>query len=704
MKPNESWTDAEIDAVLRDVSIPTGLAERLQPGELFDDRAVDRILGDVPVPAGLAARVRPQGNAVRVPPIGRAVDAFAAARRARPWLRALLRDGLAVALTLGVVATMFTAGLRVAEWSQGLGGGRRQPVPAAAARSVATDADRSAAPSRSDERLAIDGVERQAMDDVAAAPSSPTTADATEGRSRPSTVRAAPVPLSDDAARAAGRRTVGPFPGMRVVPDDGGRETAAGRRSVPGMRGFDLAFEMAHGEAPFVDPSISPGLAVDRPPLVVATDSFDRVWPLPGGRQRRVELAGLRVEHLLAAVSANMPAAADDVAAMSLSAVRSLRPGRPTYLVEVCVHMPNASGGPAVASLPADATLVLDHSAAPGAVPLWLSACRGLAAAAARMTPFDRLTVVVAEPRPRVVAIRAAADDIRRLATELEGELPFGIADLDAAVTLARDVTAREGASGRLVVVAHADRAEHCVGAGREALNRWREAVRRDEASSAAPRFLLVSGVPDGGSAALAGMPGWALSDPTMLRRRLVDALATGPGAVLESATIEVRFDPTAIAAYRLVGHRQSVPESLAAFGRKPTADSGVAIHEGETVRAVYEVVPRQPPRGRLDGIAATLTGRDQSGTVRSVSARTASLDPAPGGLPSAAGCELVLAVAVGEFPGRSIHAVPKRALVEGVRGIAAAWERRDDMTALGRRLLGLFDDLAAGGGVSAAR
>lgn len=703
MKPNESWTDAEIDAVLRDVGMPAGLAERVQPGELFDDRAIDRILGDVPVPVGLAARLRPQGGAVRVPPSGRAVDAPGAVRRARPWLRAVLRDGLAVALTLGVVATMFIAGLRVAEWSQGLGAGRRQHVPAAAARSVATDADRPPAASRSDERLAIDGVERQTADDVAASPSPPTAADARDGRSRPSTLRGAPVPLSDDAMRAARPRTAGPFRGMRVVPDDSGRETAAGRRSVPGMRGFDLAFEMAHGEAPFVDPSIAPGLAIDRPPLVVATDSFDRVWPLPAGRQRRAELAGLRVEHLLAAVSSREPATADDVAAVTLSAVRSLRPGRPTYLVEVCVHGPIASGAPAVASAPVDATLVLDHSAAPGAVPLWLSACRGLAAAAARMSPFDRLTVVVAEPRPRVVAIQAAADDIRRLATELEGELPFGIADLDAAVALARDVAAREGASGPLIVVAHAERAEQCVGAGREAFNRWREAVRRDEPSSTAPRFLLVSGVPDGGSAALAGMPGWAISDPTMLRRRLGDALATVPGAVLESATVDVRFDPAKIAAYRLVGHRQSVPESLAVFGRTPGADSGVAIHDGETVRAVYEVVPREPPRGRLEGIAATLTGRDQSGTVRSVVARTASLDPATGGLPSAAACELLIAVAVGEFPGRSAHAVPKRALVDRVRGIAAEWERRGDMTTLGRRLMGLFDDLAAGG-VSAAR
>jgi hypothetical protein len=701
MRPDESWADARIDAALRDVPVPDGLTAALRPEVLFNDQVVDRILADVPEPGGLAGRLWPQTARPAMPRSGPPRDAPARPRRGRRRLRAFGADVVAVAFSLGIVATMFVAGLKVATWTQPVEEARRPPVSAGAAHSAATDPGRPAPPSSDDPRLATGGVD-WAEGSAGSTPSPSAAAEMPPRRNRPPSLRAAPVPLSDAAAPAAGR-TGGAFPGMRVVPDGSERETA-GRRSVPGMRGFDLAFEMAHGEAPFVDPSIAPGLAVDRPPLVVATDSFDRVWPLPGGRRRRAELDALRVEHVLAAIPARASDAAGDGATVGLSAVRSLRPGRPTYLVEVCIHVPIATAAAAGDSLPADATLVLDHSAAPGAVPLWLAACRGLAAAAARMTPTDRLTVVVAEPRPRVVAIRAGADEIRRIALELEEELPSGLAELDAAVTLARDVAAREGIPGRLIVVAHSERAEGCVGAGREAFNRWREAVRRDDASPTTPRFLLVSGVPDGSPVALAGMPGWTLSDPTTLRRRLVDLLAAGHGAALERAMLEVRFDPAMIAAYRLIGHRQSVPESLSAFGRTPPDDSGVAIHEGEAVRAVYEVVPRQPPRGRLDGIAATLTARDASGAVRLVAARAALLDPALGGLPSAAGCELVLAVAVGEFPGRSTHAVPKRAAIEGVRGIAQAWEERGDVTALGRRLVEVFDDRATGGGVAAAR
>lgn len=193
-----------------------------------------------------------------------------------------------------------------------------------------------------------------------------------QGPGRARSVPAAPLPLSGEVKPAGGGR----FPGMRVVPGDSPGDAATFRRSVPGMRGFDLAFEMVHGEAPFVDPSVAPGLAVDRPPLVFATDSFDRVWPLPAGRQRRAELAGLRVEHLFAALSARAPAAERDE-----------RPGRPTYLVEVCVGAPAVSGAAVDNVPPGDATLVLDHSAAPGAMPLWLSACRGLAAALRHRRP-----------------------------------------------------------------------------------------------------------------------------------------------------------------------------------------------------------------------------------------------------------------------------------------------------------------------------
>ena len=300
MKPAERWTDAEIDAALRDVAVPASLAERLRPEALFDDSVIDRILGAVPVPAGLATRLKVTENSATVPP-----------REQRPGRRpgsAECGSGCGrpsatdwpSRLSLGVVATMFIAGLRIAEWAQGPGGSRLRGTSASTTarspqarsgrrRRMAATAWRST--SRSS-RPRMEALPRRALQPF---PRQPRAGFGRRRCGRPRCLSPTAWGRWWAAARA------GLFRECESCPTRAAGDSSAVRRAVPGMRGFDLAFEMAHGEAPFVDPSIVPELAVDRPPLVVATDSFDRVWPLPAGRRRRAELEGLRVEHLLAA-------------------------------------------------------------------------------------------------------------------------------------------------------------------------------------------------------------------------------------------------------------------------------------------------------------------------------------------------------------------------------------------------------------------
>ncbi|MEI6240794.1 MAG: hypothetical protein WCR51_10420 [Planctomycetia bacterium] len=707
MNPGEPCSDALLDAALRAVEVPPDLGDRLRPERLFDERAIDRLLVDVAVPAGLSGRVRPLAS---VSP------AAADGARSHPkdsrtpwpgarwqgWFRGLARDGMAVAVSLGFVVAMFCAGLWITDVVTRDTAVRQQArhTPARPVRRKSVSEARSAT-GRAVVKHEGDGhASEEAVDRSTRRVAEP-QADAfvdlpSPRRDAPPVVRTAPLPLSDDLGRGAWGRSA-PSSGMRVVPDGGVGDV---RRAVPRMRGFDLAFEMAHGEPPFIDPSIAPGLAVDRPPLVVATDSFDRIWPLPPGRRRLAEVERLRVEHLFAALSSAEAASGTGVPLLGLSAVRSIRPGRPTYLVELRLAVPVARVDASWADAATDVTVVLDHSAGPEAVPLWLAACRGLAAAAARMGPDDRLTVIVAEPRPRRVAIRTTTPEIQRLCRELEEELPFGSADLDGAVALAEETAVSEGGGGRLVVVAHADRAERCDGAAGDALRRWRAAVAGgDEGAGSRPRFLLVSGVSDGADAeALAAVPGWTLSDPTIVRRRLADAIAGRPAFVAGDAALEVRFDPRAIAAYRLVGHRQGVPESLAAFG-KPSVAASCDVHGGETVRVVYEVVPRREPVGQVAGVAATLSYREPSGAVRTLTASAAPVDPWVGMAPSAQGCELLLAVGIGECAGRSVHAVPQRLAIERLREVTAAWRRRGDVTVVGERLFGVLEDVATVGG-----
>jgi hypothetical protein len=63
----------------------------------------------------------------------------------------------------------------------------------------------------------------------------------------------------------------------------------------------------------------------------------------------------------------------------------------------------------------------------------------------------------------------------------------------------------------------------------------------------------------------------------------------------------------------------------------------------------------------------------------------TADLGP---GLPSPHGCELLLAVALGELAAASVHAEPWRQPTAGIATLAARWQARGDVTPEGRLLI----------------
>ena len=64
------------------------------------------------------------------------------------------------------------------------------------------------------------------------------------------------------------------------------------------------------------------------------------------------------------------------------------------------------------------------------------------------------------------------------------------------------------------------------------------------------------------------------------------------------------------------------------------------------------------------------------------------STSVATNGLPSRHGCELLLAVALGELAGASVHAEPWRQTAAAVAALASRWQARGDVTPLGRLLL----------------
>lgn len=744
--------DRLLDARLRDVPVPAGLAARAAPHVLFDDAALDRLLLGVEPPDGLESRVRHAvaaeaagpsmllrdglseaasvGPTVR--PAGRATRFAGTALR---WLLSeeLLADTAAVAAALAIVAAMFFAGT---EFSRRLAvpdaatrstvarnGGGPRPTPVAAADVPATPGAGTASrpPDPADStQMAAAAADRRSVGEEQLLPDSPVAAPADKRApavdssvvAHPVQVRAAPdfSPASEMSRGGVG--------GIRTV-----LLPTVGRR-VPRVPGFDIAFEMAHGESPFIDPAAATALATDHPPLTLRTDSFDALGDIirrDGGRSlgRRTTRSGppvVRVEEILAALPAADAGAWEGPGiGLSLNAVRSLRPQPASLLVEVCATAPSLTTADGE---PLDAMLLLDQSGGPFGSLSWQWLCRGLARVVAQMRSADRLSLIVCGERPRLMALRADAAQLAALLPELTRETVVQSADFDAAFRLAAAVGRREGRPDRIVAVAHAGSLEQCRTEGHQAFAAWQAARAADAPAPKAPAvgFVVVDPQPPlhavGDRATSESAAGWIVADPIAIGRAMV-ARAFGRSTLVASGCrLEVAFDPTRIRAYRLVGHRQTAADALAADRPQP-----IDLHVGESMRVVYEVV-RRPAEAVSAGaglVAATFVwtpvggaataGGGQGGKaagggesrVRAVLADGSVPETHSGrvmadesgvGLPSPHGCELLLAVAVGELLGASVHAEPWRQTAAGVAALVAGWRARGDVTPPGRLLL----------------
>ncbi len=683
--------DRLIDAALGDVNVPADLHGRMAIDGLFDDAAIDRLLAGVPVPAGLAERVR-RGASSAVEeqassrPSGCSANGSRRQAGRRRW-RALdaividmLWDGAAVAAALAIVVGMFMAGTALSRRLAPLAGhdvGREAAPGRPAARPPAAMLTR-AADARPTPRDAPVARAPLPAGSLPAAEPSPSVAasEAGDGPAEPPplappppAVRAAPPP--QDASDAGSRRGRGSAVRTVLLPTT--------RRFVPRVPEFDLAFELAHGEAPFVDPRV-PALTVDRPPLVLNCDAFDSITadlapsPRPSStRPRRGGVAAPRVEELLAAVSP--PAAEDEAAAteragvrLSVGAVRSLRKSPETLLVELC-----ATAAMPAAESPLDTLVVLDQSSGPGATLSWQWACRGLARIAAAMRPADRLSVVVCGDRPRLATLRADADGLARLVEELRHEAPARVADIDAGLRLVADVSRRDGPPLRTVVLAHAGSLEQCRAEGRSAVTAWQAARAGTVARAPAGgvEFVRIDPQP----AAIAGSgadPGGVALDGVAVIRALVEQVFGRPTLVARGCRMEVRFNPSRVGSYRVVGHRQ------AADGAVSVAEpSAIDLHAGELVRVVYEVMrrPGEEASAAQELLTASLRWTPAGGGEASVRVglTTAGLgrsDREPALSPHR--CELLLAMGLGEWAAGVVHAEPRRHFASAVAGLAA--------------------------------
>lgn len=731
--------DPQIDAVLREVS-PRAMR---RPGlaELFSDDAIDRLLRDVPCRmesirpfAAPGGRRGESDRDAAFPRVGRRSVGPAAAPPARPnrFVRSALRisrDALNVAAVLSVIVSTFAASIVASRWLS-------QPV-----------ARRGATPPH---RLDFSGSTAARVDPVVGviagrkpleSPGSPADEHEPipEGRGAESTADVAPGSRSGGdgpvnasiAAKGAGDGRAallpgGPLPEVRAAPVSnsgaglwGG---AAGRkpsrpagdslqvlaarpaigRFVPHHRGYDLAFEMSSGEAPFVDPSLTPALAVDAPPLSRRTDSFDRVERLlaVGGVRRdqlRQAVVGMRVEEVLAAVcpaatpspAATLPSAGAAATAPSISLAGGASiSGRPNArLLEVSIAAPRSSSRPT-----GNLVFVLDASAAAGADEVWPAICRGVEDAVLRLDPAASITVVAFAERPVVIASVVPAREMRDVRRRLIHLRPRGGGDLHGCMAMVRGMTATRDASSRCVVVAHAGSIARAERDGDPDLAAWRRSQRmvRDGNPSTFATANAAAGRGDGFAPdvveidAVSGATGQSAEkngaslvegvglDSMVIRRSIVAAtLGADARPRFEACRLEMAFDPAQVAAYRLVGHRRRVVDMAA------SQPSAIDLADGEFVRVLYEVVLRErDPGGRSGsspkGALATATCRyrrpgeaSESRVVAGIATSQLAVDSASGG--RSVGM-VWLAAAIAELAAGSAHVEPPQRLREAVR------------------------------------
>jgi hypothetical protein len=668
--------DRTLDQRIRDVPTPGGLAARVAAGS-FDDAALDHLLRDVPIPSGLARRIAAGATAPLPAPVI-AGASRAAPRRRRPWqgVTAAARDLAVVAAALAGIWLVAEGGARLSSSLATVSPSRGVPASI-----VATRPERAAADSAPAERLrdapeptvAARAAERRP---AAAGPSAASHGLASAaGEAAP--VVAASVSTSPEV-RGAGVGLAGEGRGWLRTPVRMPRDSW---RRVPRVAGYDLVFEMTHGEPPFVDPKAA-GLGTDTPPLTVQTDTFDRFRAAP----RRG--SGLRMEHVLAALPAIEPGPASAARPVSLTirGVRSLRvaSGRPTLLVEAA-----ATAGQFIDRSPdeppLDATIVLDRAS--GSEPLaWRWTCRGLAALATLMQGHDRLSVVVAGPVPQVVIRNAAGPDIERVAADLERLVPSATSDLDAAIATATALSSRGATAATMIVVAQEGVLESSGDDARDALGRWQarsaggEGIRSDETWSG-PDFVLI----DAGTGFEPSMPavsfGRTAADAVAIRRAMLAAVFGRDTLIAGRGRLTMEFEPDSVAAYRLVGHRQSAVESLS-----EALPATLDLHVGETVRVVYEVVPRAAKPVRAQARFTWATGGGERAAAAVLDGRA---DDCAAATPSPHGCELLLSVTAGEAACGSVHAVPHARAATAA--LVERWRARGDVTPFGETLAEAF-------------
>ena len=568
--------DDWIDQQLRNVPLPPNLLERLSqagPNRGADDAQVDAALCDVAVPVDLPERLRAIARPSTV-----------IMRRRRPaWQRyataasLFLVIGLAAAGIFGLVTGALVPGEpQVANSAPQVSPSTTPPVEPLIDTPKVTD--------RSD-RLADRKRRANAESEQPTSPEATAVAAEPAAQSKAPGADVAPVAAVEPKALGADG-ALARLPDLDVFASEPIRGIAP-----PLVEGYDLLFQLKHGEHPFVSPGDHQSLAETKLPFSFRTASYDRaVSSLESGQLPAAD--EIRVEDFIAAQDYGLPAAPP--AGLALQVAGSESPFAATTAsravaragkLDLLTLAVQGAWYDAHAHRPHQLVVAIDSSAAMNAGDRMSGVHRALSKLARHMGENNRVTLLRFAETASIVAENLNRSELASLLESDSLSATRGTASLSAAIEtvskVARDAQSVEPRQVVVVTSIHGnyDPAELPGSAGQlSTLARmdvpWRLVRLNADAKDA--HWEQLASKAHGKIA--------AAQSPDDIYQEMYEAMTRWPAKVARNVSVTLRLNPQSVAAYRLLGHEAT---TLNGLSPEPVEiDLGV----DQTAVGVYEI------------------------------------------------------------------------------------------------------------------
>jgi Ca-activated chloride channel family protein len=608
----EHSSDPQLDAQLRDVPLPEGYLDSLKAALVPTEKSVDRMLREVRVPSMISGRLRSipadaeldaqitsiapsAGLAQRLYAIPR--EKIAAYRQRSPGRRMAEAAGLFVAVSIALAAGLlmmisgifpaFDRDLRIAE---------QAPSPDQTAVVVSTGDEK-----RNEQVLPGEnesGRSTPSLEGGVPTPNSSLVIDAASSDLLESGADRTPSPIGELATLNRGAQGMlddvvlmkygvlgSPQSTRDLLPE---LETpwipSARGIEPPLVRGYDRVFFLKNRVSPPIPPGANPALEVLASPLTFDASTYRRARnQLAQGRLP--EPAEVRVEDFLAAIDYHYPAAPAGELALRSVAGPSLFGAPGTGLLQVGVQ-----AGPIkrLTKRTSHLVLALDASAGMSRAGRWSEVVIAVERVLNQMTADDHLSLVVFQDdvvqRWEDIGRSEAASvvrDFQRFDPRGGTNLPLGLQQA-VSVALAPELAAAQ--SRRIVLVT--DNPSSVPAEQRELVR----AMLTSAGKSGVAFDVVDMGDRERTESLVAELAAELngdfrqVADGKALAWMLVERLTDQSSTVASEAKLTIRFNPRAVAAYRLIGHEAN---ALAAIS-PPSLE--VEIHASDAATALIEL------------------------------------------------------------------------------------------------------------------